>query len=166
MKIKNSIPFAAVFFLAAVVLLFTSVEKAEDGGYDWLKQRLDASKAFTIEVLEAMPEGEYDFKASQDQRTFAAQAYHIIYSVDYFERAFANGGNAAWQPGDENSKSKEELIKWANEKFDSMNNWILSQDNNDALTAGIISYLDHNAHHRGQIVTYLRMKGIAPPSYR
>lgn len=166
MKIKNLIPLAAFTFLAAIVLLFTSAGKAEFEAYDWLKPRLDATETFTIEVLEAMPEGDYDFKASEDQRTFAAQAYHIIYSIDYFERAFANGGNAAWQPGDENSKSKEELLTWAKEKFASMNKWILEQPANDRLTAGIISYLDHNAHHRGQIVTYLRMKGIKPPNYR
>ena len=157
---------AAFSFLAAVVLLVTSADKAEIKEYEWLKPRLDAAKLYTIAVLEAMPADDYDFKASDNQRTFAAQAYHIAYSIDYFERAFANGGNAAWQPGDENSKSKEELIKWTSEKCDAINEWILSQESNDQLTAGVISYLDHNAHHRGQIVTYLRVKGIKPPDYR
>lgn len=166
MKIKNFLPAAVALFFVATIILFTSAKESEFKDYDWLKPRLDAAQAFTIEVLEAMPEDDYDFKASEDQRTFAAQAYHIVYSIDYFERAFANGGNAAWQPGDENSKSKEELVAWAKEKFESMNSWILEQPGNDRLTAGIISYLDHNAHHRGQIVTYLRMKGITPPSYR
>lgn len=166
MKIKNLMPIAAFTFLATALLLLTSANKAEFKDYDWLKPRLDATEAFTLEVLEAMPAEDYDFKASDDQRTFAAQAYHIVYSIDYFQRAFANGGNAAWQPGDENSKSKEELLAWAKEKFASMNQWILEQPANDRLTAGVISYLDHNAHHRGQIVTYLRLKGITPPSYK
>lgn len=166
MTIKNFIPFAALTFLAAVVLLFTSADKPEFKAYEWLKPRLDATEAFTLQVLEAMPEDDYDFKASEDQRTFAAQAYHIVYSVDYFQRAFSNGGNAAWQPGDENSKSKEELISWAKEEFAAIHKWIQEQPSNDRLTAGIISYLDHNAHHRGQIVTYLRLKGITPPSYK
>ena len=113
-----------------------------------------------------MPEDDYSFKPNDDQRTFAAQAYHIVYSIDYFHRAISNGGNAQWAPGDENSKSKKELIEWANAKFDEINKFILEQESNDALTAGVVSYLDHNSHHRGQIVTYLRMKGIAPPQYR
>ena len=66
----------------------------------------------------------------------------------------------------ENSKSKKELIAWAKEEFASMHKWIQEQPSNDRLTSGIISYLDHNAHHRGQIVTYLRLKGITPPSYK
>ncbi len=151
-------------FLALIFIASTA--NANEGGYDWLKQRLDASKAYTVAVLEAMPEDDYSFKPNDDQRTFAAQAYHIVYSIDYFHRALSNGGNAQWAPGDENSKSKKELIEWANAKFDEINKFILEQESNDSLTAGVVSYLDHNSHHRGQIVTYLRMKGVAPPQYR
>lgn len=152
------------YFLAFIFI--ASSASASEGGYDWLKQRLDASKDYTLAVLEAMPEDDYSFKAGEEQRTFAAQAYHIVYSVDYFHRAFSNGGQAQWAPEDENSKSKKELIEWANKKFEEMNEFILTQESNDQLTSGVVSYLDHNAHHRGQIITYLRIKGIAPPQYR
>ena len=157
---------AMLALLLAATVLFTSARESDKGDYDWLKQRLDASKAYTIEVLEAMPAEDYSYKPNDAQRTFAAQAYHIVYSIDYFHRAFSNGGNANWSPGDENSKSKEELVAWANEKFDEMNNFILAATDNGQLTSGIVSYLDHNSHHRGQIVTYLRMKGLTPPNYR
>lgn len=138
----------------------------DKGGYDWLKGRLGAAKTYTMEVLKAMPADDYDFRPNDEQRTFAAQAYHIAYSIDYFHQTFSSGGNVAWNPGDENSKSKEELIKWAEEKFDEMHKFILAADSNDQLTAGVVYYLDHNSHHRGQIITYLRMKGITPPSYK
>ncbi|KYG77686.1 MULTISPECIES: DinB family protein [Roseivirga] len=160
---KNSNKLMSAFL---ALIFIASTANANEGGYDWLKQRLDASKAYTVAVLEAMPEDDYSFKPNDDQRTFAAQAYHIVYSIDYFHRALSNGGNAQWAPGDENSKSKKELIEWANAKFDEINKFILEQESNDGLTAGVVSYLDHNSHHRGQIVTYLRMKGIAPPQYR
>ncbi|PWL30335.1 DinB family protein [uncultured Roseivirga sp.] len=160
---KNSNKLMSAFL---ALIFIASTANANEGGYDWLKQRLDASKAYTVAVLEAMPEDDYSFKPNDDQRTFAAQAYHIVYSIDYFHRALSNGGNAQWAPGDENSKSKKELIEWANAKFDEINKFILEQESNDSLTAGVVSYLDHNSHHRGQIVTYLRMKGVAPPQYR
>lgn len=161
MKISNQL-ICTLFIL----FLMAAPAFAHEGGYDWMKQRLETTKAYTIAVLEAMPDGDYTFKPNEEQRTFAAQAYHIVYSIDYFHRAFSNGGNAQWQPGDENSKSKKELIEWAKSKFDEMNAFILSQESDDRLTAGVVSYLDHNAHHRGQIITYLRLKGIAPPQYR
>ena len=160
---KNTI---FVVALLTAFTLFTSMKPANDGGYDWLKARLDATKAYTIEVMKAMPEDEYDFRPSDEQRTFAAQAYHMAYSVEYFHKAFSNNGNAAWSPGDEDSKSKEELVKWTGDMFDRMSEYILTQESNDQLTAGILYFLDHNSHHRGQVVTYLRMKGITPPTYR
>lgn len=161
MKIKNKLAFTLL-----AIALFASQSFANEGGYDWMKQRLEATKAYTIAVLEAMPEADYTFKPNDEQRTFAAQAYHIVYSIDYFQRAFSQGPSAKWAPGDENSKSKQELIDWAKTKFDEINAFILEQESNDQLTAGVVSFLDHNAHHRGQIVTYLRLKGITPPQYR
>lgn len=164
---KTTFKFSAVVLtlLLSATFLFTSMKPAEDGGYDWLKGRLDATKAFTIEVLEAMPADSYDFRPNKDQRTFAAQAYHIVYSIEYFMGALQNTG-AAWAPGDENSKSKAELMKWATEQFDEINAMILSKEASDPFTLGVMSYFDHNAHHRGQIITYLRLKGITPPTYR
>ncbi len=166
MKTTTKFSAVALTLLFSATLLLTSMKPADDAGYDWMKGRLDASKAFTLEVLKAMPTESYSYKPNEDQRTFAAQAYHIAYSIDYFKRALQQGANAQWAPGDENSKSKEELVKWASEQFDEINAFILKQEANDAFTAGVMSYLDHNAHHRGQIVTYLRMKGIKPPNYR
>ncbi|MFY0591747.1 DinB family protein [Roseivirga sp.] len=166
MKTNTKFSALTVVLLLTTTVLLTSMKPVEEkGGYDWMKGRLDAAKSFTIEVLKAMPEDDYDYKPNDDQRTFAAQAYHIAYSVEYFHKAFSQP-NAAWQPGDENSKSKEELLKWAEAKFDEMHAFILASDANDQLTAGILYYLDHNSHHRGQVVTYLRMKGIKPPVYK
>jgi uncharacterized damage-inducible protein DinB len=166
MKRKLTKIVVPTFMLLVLALVLTSVASPpKKGGYDWLKARLEVTKSYTIEVLQAMPDKDYDFKPDAEQRTFKAQAYHIAYSIDYFESALSNP-QAAWNPGDENSKSKEELIQWANGKFDAINKTILESDANDARTAGIISYLDHNAHHRGQIITYLRLKGIKPPNYK
>lgn len=164
---KNTYKLSAVgvILLLATTTLLISMNPIEKGGYDWMKARLDVSKDFTIQVLNAMPADDYSFKPNKDQRTFAAQAYHIAYSIDYFKRAL-KGAGADWSPGDENSKTKEELVKWASEQFDEINTLILSKESNDAFTAGVMSYLDHNAHHRGQIVSYLRSKGITPPTYR
>ena len=164
-KLKQTPLLVLVLSVLAIGLTSANLKPA-DGGYDYLKQRLEITKAFTIDVFNAMPESDYSFKPNDEQRTFGAQAYHIAYSIDYYRRAFQNRGQAEWSPGDENIKSKAELIKWAGEQFDAMHKLILASEQNDAVTALVISYLDHNAHHRGQMVSYLRMKGIKPPSYR
>ena len=162
MKLKKTTNLLA---MVLCVLFFTSMDQKE-GDYDWLKQRLETTKDFTLQVINAMPDEDYDFKPSDEVRSFKAQAYHIIYSINYFNRVFKGQTQPMWQPGDENSKSKKELAEWASRQFDIINATILAAESNEQLTAGIISYLDHNAHHRGQMITYLRMKGITPPTYR
>ena len=154
----------SVALLCTAVLLMSTSPKVAD--YGWLKQRLETTKSFTLEVIKAMPADSYDFKPNDDVRSFKAQAYHIIYSINYFNRVFKGNASAPWSPGGENSKSKAELIEWATEQFDTINATILAAEPSDALTNGILSYLDHNAHHRGQMITYLRMNDITPPSYR
>ena len=139
---------------------------SKDGDYDWLKQRLTATKALTIEVINAMPEDKFDFKPDDGVRAFQEQAYHLVYSIDYYNRLFASGDNAAWSPGAEDSKSKAEIMKWANDLFDTLEKTILSASDNQQLTSGVMGFFDHNAHHRGQMIIYLRMNGVAAPSYR
>ncbi len=164
MKLRKPTAFFAIA-LCACTLFFTGMAEKE-GDYDWLKQRLETTKDFTIQVINAMPDEDYDYKPSDDVRSFKAQAYHIVYSIDYFNRVFKGEQQPAWAPGDENGKSKEELAKWAAEQFDAINATIMAAPNDNRLTAGIMSYLDHNAHHRGQMITYLRTKGVTPPTYR
>lgn len=164
MKLRITTGLLSLTLMAGLIVLTSAAPK--EGDYDWLKQRLETTKAFTIEVINAMPDDKFDYKPNDDVRTFKAQAYHIVYSIDYYNRVFKRNGQAAWQPGDENSMSKAELVKWATEQFDALNETILSTSSNDRLTAAVISYLDHNAHHRGQMITYLRMNGVTPPSYK
>lgn len=166
MKSKLTNNSILVVALLLAIATFTAISPAPiKANYDWLKPRLEATKAFTLKVFQAMPEGDYSFRPNEEQRTFGAQAYHVAYSIDYFKRAMVNP-QAPWSPGDEDSKSKAELIKWASDQFDAMHKMILETESSDAVTAGIMYYLDHNAHHRGQMVSYLRMKGIKPPTYR
>ncbi len=165
MKFKTAyLPLIAIVIIGLMTSFANPTSK--EGDYDWMKQRLMATKAFTIEVINAMPEDKFDFKPDDGIRSFQEQAYHLVYSIDYYNRLFASGGNAAWSPEAEDSKSKAEIMKWANDLFDSMEKTILAASNNQQLTSGIMGYLDHNAHHRGQMVIYLRMNGVAAPSYR
>ena len=165
MKLR-SIYLSVIILCLLAITPISSTANNGAGDYDWLKKRLAATKAFTVEVISAMPEDKYDFRPTKEVRTFKEQAYHVVYSIDYYKRVFGGNPRAAWAPGKEDSKSKAELIAWANEQFDEMEKVIMAASNNPRLTAGIISYLEHNSHHRGQMVAYLRKNGIAAPRYR
>ena len=165
MKFRIIPTYLFAMFLVSSSLLLTSAAPVK-GDYDWLKNRLEVTKAFTLEVIKAMPDDKYNYSPGEGIRTYKALAHHVIYSIDYYNRMFKGNPQPQWNPGDENGKSKTELVAWAEAQFDAINATILTSAGNDQLTAGVISYLDHNAHHRGNMVTYLRMNKITPPSYR
>ena len=139
------------------------VEKA--AGYDYLEQQLSNAKTYTLEVIEGFPEEEFSFKPGEEMRTFGAQAFHIAYSLEWFN-AQLKGTPIAWDPGDEDRMTKEELIDYTTEQFDVFIATINSAEESGPFTAGVLSTLRHNSHHRGQMVAYYRANGIAPPSYK
>ncbi|TSE09351.1 MULTISPECIES: DinB family protein [Aquimarina] len=133
--------------------------------YNYLEERLKNTKIYTIQVIEAMPESEYGYKPNKDVRSYTALASHIIYSIEW-NLEVMKGTPIKWNPGDEDGLSKKELITYANEQFNAFIDFVLKAEETSKLTDKIIDVLNHNAHHRGQMVTYLRMKGIEPPKYR
>ncbi len=154
--------------IAAILILGFSVPlslQAQQSEYEFLRGPLTTAKDFTVEVFNAMPSEDYSFKPTEDVRTFAAQAYHIAYSLEWFSNQL-KGTPIQWAPGDEDAMNKEELVKYLSEQFDALTEIIMSAEEDGQFTAGVLGVLRHNSHHRGQMVTYLRTNGIQPPAYK
>lgn len=159
------------FFSVFVFTLITSgayfFERADDSNpsYEYLSTELTTAKEFTLQVMENMPAEDYGFKPADEMRTFRAQAYHIAYSMEWFNGQLS-GNRIAWEPGDEDEMSKEELMAYTTEQFDTFIKIIQNTEESGPFTTGILSTLRHNSHHRGQMVAYYRANGMTPPSYR
>lgn len=151
-----------IFVLSFFIQLNTL---AQNNDYEYLKGVLTSAKDYTIEVFDAMPAEDFSFKPTEEVRTFAAQAYHIAYSIEWFHNQL-KGTPVEWSPADENSMNKEELLAYVTEQFDAMNKTVMNTQESGQFTAGVMGVLRHNSHHRGQMVAYLRMNGIAPPAYK
>ena len=148
------------------LFLFTSLTSInrQKSDYNFLKERLKNTKSFTIEVIKAMPESDFLYKPNKDVRSFSALASHTVYSIEW-NIELMKGTPIKWEPGNEDRFSKTELIKYANKQFNSLNSFINDAKKSQTLTEKIIDVLNHNAHHRGQMTTYLRLLGIKPPAY-
>jgi uncharacterized damage-inducible protein DinB len=147
------------------VACFQTTINAQESDYEFLRGVLTSAQDFTIEVFNAMPEEGYSFKPNADVRTFAAQAYHIAYSLEWYNNTL-KGTPIQWAPGDEDTMSKKELVNYVTEQFDAITETIMKADEDKRFTVGVMGVLRHNSHHRGQMVSYLRMKGITPPAYK
>ena len=129
-----------------------------------------------LKALDKIPEAKYTWKPSDDVRTFAQQFMHIADS-QYFLCGTAKE-NKQSNPGIEKSalKTKAELLKALNDGFAYCDSTYAGLT--DASSAAIVQFFGQNrtklsmlafntAHsfeHYGNLVTYMRMNGIVPPS--
>ena len=130
--------------------------------YNYLNQCFENTKIITIAFIKAMPADSYLYKPTDSVRTYSALAAHIVYSIEW-NIELIKGTPVKWTPGDENRFTKQELINYANEQFDRLIKFISNAEVSPKLTEKIIDVLNHNELHRGQMITYLRLKGITPP---
>lgn len=132
-------------------------------------------KVNVIKAAEKMPEENYSFKPTAEVRSFGQIVGHIA-DAQYLFCSMASG-NQQNPPGVEKSKtSKAELVAALKEAFSYCDK--VYDDMTDASAAKIVKVLGRDApsitaltfnaahmdEHYGNIVTYMRLKGLVPPS--
>ena len=140
-------------------------------------EKWENSKSYLVSIAEAMPPEKYDFKPTERQKGFQDQLLHIKSNMDwlsstYFGRQLSDKGS-----GNNSKLTKEETIKLLVNAFDGVSA-ILKNLPPEALSekveffAGektklqILNLLqDHVTHHRGQLIVYLNLNNIEPPTY-
>ena len=130
------------------------------------------NKAYTLGVLEAMPEEYYDFKPTDEVKSFKEQAAHVVDAFN-FQMEFLGYPNLAKV----DKTSKATVIQSYTEIFDVIIAHIKTLKPNDlqeeiepfygtSTKSRMLNLMDnHLAHHRGQLTIYLRLKGVKPPRY-
>ncbi|MEZ5399618.1 MAG: DinB family protein [Bryobacteraceae bacterium] len=135
------------------------------------------TREYTLAVLDAMPEDGFGSRPDPAQRTFAEQLTHLgAANVAYF-RVFGIGE----APAASKTTGKAEVRAYLASCFDFVAGVVDKLDQKQMLRADLKfsqrlpahsatdlcmrAYM-HTAHHRGQLVVYLRVKGIVPPSWK
>lgn len=136
-----------------------------------------ASKDYTLAVAQAMPAESYSFRPTPDQFTFAVQMLHLAHAnYAWFTKVLAAPRSIA----DPKLEEKEDVLPYLEATFDycidalqrmtpeqlgRAASGVPNRPNGSTRDALLNMYM-HTAHHRGQAIIYLRLKGIAPPEYR
>jgi uncharacterized damage-inducible protein DinB len=142
---------------------------------DW-----ERGKAYTIEYLNTMPAGKYDFKAVDSLRSFAQQMLHLA-SGNVFLMMNASGKTPLpWLQSDiehsATAQNKDSVMYYV---VASYNYCIDAVKNLDPAKWGektkmfntfeqtrfalMNKTFEHQGHHRGQTTIYIRLLGIRPP---
>lgn len=125
-------------------------------------------------AAEKMPEEHYSFKPTPEVRSFGAIVAHVADAQYLFCSAVIGEKNPA--PGIEKSKTtKAEIQAALKEAFAYCDKAYEISDaqaaettkffGNDRNKLNVLSFSDaHNMEHYGNLVTYMRMKSIVPPT--
>lgn len=134
----------------------------------------EMSKSDLLKSAEEMPEENYSFKPVSTVRSFGQLIGHVADAQYEFCGAVGDGKQP---PGIEKSKtSKADLIQalkdafaYCDQAYDGMTDThaaeIVKFFGHDAPRLTILTFnISHNMEHYGNVVTYLRIKGLVPPS--
>lgn len=137
------------------------------------------SMAYLLEIAALMPDDAYGFKPTEEEMSFGQQLQHIAQNMVWLSTAYLKDGQpyvkdekfAREMPPDSVRALLSESFRFALEALQQLDTRTLS-DTKDFFagpkTKRQIMHLmhDHVTHHRGQLIVYLRLKGLKPPKYR
>ncbi len=132
-------------------------------------------KTNLIRAAEKMPEENYSFKPTPEVRSFAQLIGHVA-DAQYGFCSAAAGEKHASPGNEENKTSKADLVQalkdgvaYCDKVYDGMTDAhaveMVKFFGSDRAKLTILSFnTAHDDEHYGNIVTYMRLKGIVPPS--
>ena len=139
--------------------------------------KLKNAKAYTLQVANLMPAEKYDYKPSNEEMAFGKQLLHISENLCWLSSSYLTSNKNPITEADAKLTSKQDIITATTKAYDFA---ITTLQNFDTKTladtvkffAGPMNKLqiinliqDHQTHHRAQLLVYLRLNGIKPPSY-
>jgi len=164
--------------LATAILTFTAITaRAQILTKDQMIADWQRAKAYTKSYLDAMPEAGYSAKPTPEMRTFAAQFLHMA-DGNYFFASSASGKPSTFgQKSVEKTvaQTKEATTKAVMDSYDFVISCVqgmtdaqfaqIGESEGHKIAKGVIflKAFEHQTHHRGQTVAYLRLKGVTPP---
>ena len=164
-----------------ILLLMTTALAAFAGSADSdfkadIVKHLETSRDFTVKVAEAMPAGDYGFKLTPPQMSFAQQITHLSQGLGYFLSAFTGEKAGEAKP---KSMDKDDVIAFVKMSFDDAigkvskltpeqlsKTYKTGEGDSETGRNLLLGMLDHTTHHRASSEMYLRAKGITPPEYQ
>jgi len=159
-----------------ILVLSAQIMQAGDFSDNFLPLWERATR-YTLEVVEAMPEADYKFKATKEVNSFAGLAGHIAGNLFWLNSQLIMNEDNPIEKIEWETLSKRETLMNLMRAFDYVKSTVKKIEDKDlkdevefggeTVNKERIFYLmrDHMTHHRAQLVIYLRLKKITPPRY-
>jgi uncharacterized damage-inducible protein DinB len=142
---------------------------------DYTRHVYDGVQKVLLRSAEKMPEENYSFKPTETVRSYGQVLGHIA-DAQYLFCSIALGENNPAPKIEQTKTSKADLtaalkdaFAYCNKAYDAMTDATASQTlslfGKDAPRLGVLSVNTmHSVEHYGNLVTYMRLKNIVPPT--
>lgn len=165
-----------LLFLLAVGLAVVPMRAAEGEFVEQLKQQWESSRRQMVQIVEAIPQDKYDFRATPEVRTFREIILHVV------------GENLSWMeivggvenPGEytrfDHLTDRQDVVKATADYFDygakvldgltdqTAMETVMRRNRPMPRWVVVMQAIGHSKEHYGNLVTYLRLNGMVPPS--
>jgi uncharacterized damage-inducible protein DinB len=166
-----------MMFLTATLAPAQTAPTSLDSGYTaTLRASWNSVKRYVASSAEKMPDANYGFKPSPDVRSFGELVGHLANEHYLLCSPLKGEKNPMADVDFEKKTGKADLVKAINDsiaycdsayagmKDEAKTVAPLSETRKDTPFRVMLLNVTHDSEHYGNMVTYLRMKGIVPPS--
>ena len=160
MKLRILFIVCCVLFSAAASFGQTTPEKAPDMSTE-LRNGFNEVNGWVTAAAEMVPAEKYNYRPADTVRTFGQLIAHITDSYNYF-CAHAVGNKVEWTtPIEKGTTDKDTLLPKLKEAVGKCN---AAYGSSSGQFRPLFTNVGHTNLHYGNIITYLRMMGLKPPS--
>lgn len=150
---------------------------AQTGWLTDIRLKWENACAYTRDVVQQMPEDALGFRPAEEMMTFEEQVLHLCRNANWLTTAYLEG-DPHTADLKATGRGKAELLALLNEQESLTAVAMVRLEGADLsrqhdffagpmTTRQILLLLhDHMTHHRGQLIVYLRLRGVKPPAYR
>ncbi len=123
-----------------------------------------------VTLADALPDAQYGYRPAADVRSFADQLRHVAFWNQYAGKTLRHeaADGAANELAPKSYPTKAKILAALRQSFDEVTSRL--KEGKAPLEHGeidtLVSFIEHNGEHYGQLVLYLRLNGIVPPASR
>lgn len=175
MRIKSMTAFVLVAFVTLALTGMARAQSAETTAPTFMAF-YNYSKKNVLGSAEKMPAEHFSFKPTPEVRTYAALFGHIM-NTNYPACAALKGEpNPNKDDFEKTAKTKEEVLKALKASFDycdaalknvtdaTFRETFKIETRDVPKMSPLMLIVVHNMEHYGNLITYMRLKGVVPPS--
>ncbi len=160
-----------------MLLFWSSQSQAQQYFEEQFPKVWERTAAYTLEVARGMPENQYAYKPAAGSMAFGEQLLHIAGNISFLTEKITGKPKLFYDRGTVGNLDKAQIIGileeanlYVSQLIDEISRNKLDENiefGGVEMTKENMFYLlrDHQVHHRGQCVVYLRMVDVKAPPY-